>query len=209
MANLFARAEKKATWLAGDTYWRHPQPITFVFSLLARKKYGRVENRFSKFTRAILCELWTSGSITNVLSACFFSWTFVLVYSFTSIKRRKSHWKSLVWTGLNSMSLQKNIKLKRRHFVLFCQPLQGEIPEDMLLRRQKNREAAKKCRLKKRIVKDMWKKVKWTLKRNRRMWLAGDDVSACRQPISSLFSLSARTNSPGQSYDVHITAFLV
>jgi hypothetical protein len=58
------------------------------------------------------------------------------------------------------MSLQKNIKLKRRHFVLFCQPLQGEIPEDMLLRRQKNREAAKKCRLKKRIVKDMWKKVK-------------------------------------------------
>ncbi|XP_046859054.1 uncharacterized protein LOC124452538 [Xenia sp. Carnegie-2017] len=31
-------------------------------------------------------------------------------------------------------------------------PLQGEIPEDMRVRREKNREAAKKCRLKKRKV---------------------------------------------------------
>ncbi len=30
----------------------------------------------------------------------------------------------------------------------------------------------------------------------KRMWLAGDDVSVCRQPIKLLFSLFARTNSP-------------
>ena len=36
LANLFARTEKKATWLAGDKHWRHHQPITFVFCLFVR-----------------------------------------------------------------------------------------------------------------------------------------------------------------------------
>ena len=45
-------------------------------------------------------------------------------------------------------------------FVSFFQPLQGEIPEEMQLRRKKNREAARKCRLKKKEIKEILNEVR-------------------------------------------------
>ena len=47
---------------------------------------------------------------------------------------------------------------------IFIQPMQGDIPEDIQLRRKKNREAAKKCRLKKRTVMEKWRQVRTILK---------------------------------------------
>ena len=40
-ANLFARTDRKASWLAGDKHWRHHHPITFTFSLFTKRKHNR------------------------------------------------------------------------------------------------------------------------------------------------------------------------